>query len=123
MLRVIVNLLLGSASSAGGIFTGYLYLRSLDTGGGWWLLGLTPILVTVGVYLLFQASRTEDVLVVNNEGPTKPEAATVTPAAEVNFQAMLDRNQKLEADYEKTAGTRDKLKILEIAAVAEEQSK
>jgi len=121
MLKVILNILLGSGSTGAGFYTGYLYLNGLNEGNHFWLLGLSLILVAFGIYVLVRASRTEDTLVVNDEA-AKLQPEDTASSEDIDFKGLLDRNKKLEAEYGKTSATRDKLKLLEIAAAAEEQA-
>jgi hypothetical protein len=114
--KVIFNTFLGILSSTSGVYIGYLYLESLNENSRPWLLLLSLPLVALGVFLLVQASRSGAPLNIKDG-----ETTSGMPSTAGKFENLLKKNNELADEWSKTVEDKDKLKILEIAAAAEEQ--
>lgn len=108
MLKVLGETLLGLLLSGSGIYTGYFYLNGVDQGRTPFLLLLSLVLIGGGVYLLIRAARTEDTMFV------KPSVTTpITKEGE-----RLKKNNELANEWKRTMDQRDRLKMLEVSAEA-----
>ena len=121
MLRVILNAFLGILSTVGGFYLAYLYLQSLgNTGQPLFLVAALPLIV-FGIILLVRTSRSDESLVISTyQVPKTDDSASPTPKKQEN---IMEKNNQLLNDWIKESEKRDKMKILEIAAAAEEENK
>ena len=114
MKKVILETLLGLVLSIAG-FGGIFYGLTISTGGMLNLvfIGVGFIAVCVGVFLLYKAG-TKDV--------QKPNFSTIPVIPENSEKkSILEKNQELVDDYNKTMRARDKLKILKMSATVDEK--
>ena len=118
MLKVLLTTLLGLFSSGSGLYLGYLYLNSLSTTSKPLLLVPSLPLTIFGIMLILRASQANERLLINDDQPP-----VVPPENVDNFKNIAQKNNELVSDWIKESDKRDKLKILEIAAAAEEDAK
>jgi hypothetical protein len=122
MFRIIFNSLIGISGTGAGFYFSYLYLESLGHLGKplYLLLGLP--LIIAGIILLVRTSRQDETLVVRTFN-TDPElkAADADPSS-TQLDNVVEKNNRLVSDWIKESDKRDKMKILEIAAAAEEDN-
>ena len=107
MKRVLFKTFLGLVLCILGICVSYLYLDGLKDGSNPLLLVAAIVLIAVGVFCLVKAGKSDATVIVKlKEEPHVPKE---------RGQNMLERNNELLGDYYKTANTRDRLKVLEVA--------
>lgn len=86
----------------------YVSLLGVEKGGNMLLLLPAVLLIGGGVFLLFKAGQMEG---------TKPKFNDVV-LPEVGKETVIDKNNKLAAEWNQTNTTRDKLRMVQAAAVA-----
>ncbi len=113
MKKVILETLLGLVLSIVG-FGGIFYGLTISTGGMLNLvfIGAGFFAVCIGVFLLYKAG-TKDV--------QKPNFSITPVLPENGEKSILEKNQELVNDYNKTMRARDKLKILKMSATVDEK--
>lgn len=113
MKKVIFETLLGLVLSVVG-FGGIFYGLTVSNGGmlSFVFIGVGFVAVCIGVFLLYKAG-TKDVQKPNfSSMPIAPESG--------EKKSILEKNQELVNDYNKTMRARDKLKILKMSATVDE---
>jgi hypothetical protein len=120
MLKVILNSFLGILITVAGFFLAYLYLQSLKNSGQPLYLLLAFPLIIIGLILLIRASRADESLVISTYQETK--SADPDSPSPVKNSNIMEKNNRLLNDWIKESEKRDKMKILEIAAAAEEDN-
>jgi len=118
MLKVLLFTFSGLLASAGGFFLIYLFLDSLNTTGKPLLLVPSIPLIVFGIILIIKASRRNELLLVNEDT-----APLLPPQNFDNFKNIAEKNNQIVNEWIKESEKKDKLKILEIAAAAEEEAK
>jgi hypothetical protein len=117
MLRVIYKAISGLVFLLTGIYVGYLYLNSLQENGdlgNLLLLGLSFFLVGIAIVSFIKVSKSDDMMVVKakeenfTSGKPKPES-------------LMKKNNDIVKEWNKTVTTRDRLKMLEISAAANDE--
>ena len=113
MKKVILETLLGLILSVGGFGLIFFGLTGVLQG----ILAIVGMIggvlvVVAGVFLLYKAG-TKDV--------QKPNFTTAPVPATGERKSILEKNQELVDDYNKTMRARDKLKILKMSAAADEK--
>lgn len=116
MGKVILLTLLGLAILSGGIYAGYLFISSLNSGGNPFLFLLSGVLVVAGAYLLYRSAQ-EDIhkIHMKHSGDDHPSYQS----AEGN---VVERNNKLVSDWAKTVDTHSRLKTLKLSAESQEKA-
>lgn len=113
MKNVIFKTLLGFAICICGFTIAFISMSGLKDGGSPWLILLSIPLIALGVFFIFQAGRID----INKSKLEKNQPVVDSTGKE----SILEKNNKLVSEWIKTSEARDKLKILEIAAAAEEK--
>jgi hypothetical protein len=120
MIRVILNTFLGILTTIAGFCVSYVYLKSLNGTSQPLLLFLAFPLVIIGIILLIRTSRTDESLVISTyQEPKNDEPVSPPPDKREN---LMEKNSQLLDNWIKESEKRDKLKLLEIAAAAEEEN-
>lgn len=108
LAETLCGLLLGGA----GLYLGYLYLQSLQTDGNLLFLVLSLIVISVAIFLLIRAGKAENTVV------TKPASTDKQPLSA--SPSILQRNNEIAKEWSQTMDNRDRLKLLQISANAEQ---
>jgi len=116
---MLVQTFLGLLVMISGFFSAYLYTKSLNNGASPLLLIIAVLLVVLGVRILFRASRSNATAL--NVAPDKPEDDT-SPKVE-SLAGRLEKNNAIMSEWAKTENTRNRLKMLEMSAAADEKGK
>lgn len=103
----------GLACGAIGIFIGYLFLKSINSGANIIFLILSLIFLIISIICLYLV--------------TNPRKSKVTPIADpekINAQtaSIIEQNNSVMTQWSKTIETRDRLKILKIAGAQDEKN-
>jgi hypothetical protein len=107
MKSVLFKTFLGLLLCIAGICVSYLYLDGLKDGSNPLMLAGAIVLIAVGVFCLVKAGKSDATVIVKlKDEPHAPKEGA---------QNILDRNNALLGDYNKTADARDRLKMLEEA--------
>jgi hypothetical protein len=115
MLKMIGGVLLSLAVAGLGIYFTSIYVTTRQEGSSPVLVGIGGAFIAAAVYCLILTikSRTR----VNADLSLMPQNnGTATDSG-----SILQKNNDMINDYNKTANTRDKLKVLEAAGAAEEK--
>ena len=121
MLRVIFNSFLGILATVAGFYLAYLYLESLNqTGRPLYLLLSLPLIIS-GIILLVRTSRSDESLVISTFQGTESQTEKPENQNTGSLGNIMEKNNQLLNEWTKQSEKRDKMKILEIAAAAEEQ--
>ncbi len=112
MGKVLLKTCGGLFLAAAGFYIMYLYLKSLDTGSNPLLLLLSIALVSVGIFFLLRAAKSNDTVIAKPQATNEVAAST---APKRGFADMLKRNNELTSQWSKTSALRDKLKVIQIS--------
>jgi hypothetical protein len=107
MKNVLFKTFLGLVLCIGGICVSYLYLDGLKDGNNLLLLAAAIVLIAVGVFCLVKAGKSDATVITK----LKNEPHEIQKRG----PNMLEKNNELVGDYQKTANERDRLKVLEAA--------
>lgn len=115
MLRVLAMTFLGLVTEVTGFFLAYFYITGID-------LGRTPLLlipsfgcIALGVYLLLRAGASDATVITKAKIPElKPEKNPTK-----GLGSVLERNNSLSSEWNKTEDQRTKLKLLQASASAQ----
>jgi hypothetical protein len=121
MLRVIFNSFLGILATVAGFYLAYLYLESLNQTGRPFYLLLSLPLIVFGIILLVRTSRSDESLVISTFQASGPQPDKPEKENSASLGNIMEKNNQLLNEWTKQSEKRDKMKILEIAAAAEEQ--
>ncbi|HSW96991.1 MAG TPA: DUF308 domain-containing protein [Candidatus Saccharimonadales bacterium] len=114
MKRVFIESILGVLFVFLGIFLLYTYFAGETTSNPWLLL-ISGFCTVIGVYCLYLGGKSD--LTVNLKKDTNsPKEQSTTPG----FGNVLQKNNDLLNQWNKTMAKRDKMKMLEISGAAEE---
>ena len=116
MLKVIALTMFGLLTGISGIYIGYLFLKSLNQNGNFLFLAGSLLLVGVSVFILLRAGKYGDSIVIRGSAFDIKDQALNTDQA----QMTLEKNNQLSKDWGKTLDQRNKLRMLQISANAEE---
>jgi hypothetical protein len=116
MFKVILETFLGLISSITGFYVAYLYLKSLNDSGQHLLLVIALPLIGMGIWFLVQAGKSGKTVGLASES----EVPHLAPDAG-KFESILQKNDDLAKEWGQTVDKRDKLRVLEIAAAAEDE--
>ncbi len=119
MLRVFLLTLLGLLCAGAGIYLGYNFLLSLRTTAQPLLLIASLILSVGGLTLLIKMSRLNESMILRTFDNDIPTELAPSPFVD-KTESFIDRNNKIVSDWIRESDKRDKMKILEIAAAAQE---
>ncbi len=113
MKNLAIFTLVGLVCGAVGIFTGYLFLKSINNGSNFIFLIISLVFVVTSIICLYLATN-----------PRKPKETPIVDQDAVNTQTanMIDKNNTVLTQWNKTNETRDRLKILKIAGVEKEEA-
>lgn len=114
MRKLLLNIFLGFALAGAGIFTGYLFLKTLNDLPNWLFLLATLILLGGGIYFLLKAGKADDSVI------SKPTLTGKNPDA-IHPLSVIEMNSQIAKEWNRTLDTRDRLKLLEAAGAAEEE--
>ncbi len=113
MKKVILETILGLLLFLGGFGLIFSGLTGVMQGiFGIFGMGGGVLVVAIGVFLLYKAG-TKDI--------QKPNFVTSIVPENGEKKSILEKNQELVDDYNKTMRARDKLKILKMSAAADEK--
>lgn len=114
MLKMLLQTFLGLLLFAGGIYAGYFYLTGISTGVSPLFLVGALLLFGAGVFFLFRAGKSDATVITKmhvdpNENLAKQDA----------LETVIEKNNAMSAEWEKTTKTRDQLKMLEVSGAAQ----
>ena len=102
----------GFLLTGSGFFVGFLFLKSLETTGNIFFLLLTCLLIPLGGFLLFRASKSEISIGIKK--------STITTAPTGGLAEKLAENNALDQEFGKMNDARNRLKILQASGEAQE---
>lgn len=111
MKKIAIFTLVGLGSGAVGIITGYLFLKSINSGANYIFLIISLVFITAGIICLYLATNPK-----KNEKPLVDQAAVEAQTANT-----IEQNNTVLAQWNKTNETRDRLKIIKIAGAQDEE--
>jgi hypothetical protein len=114
MLQVMLKTFLGIFLLIGGFGLGYFYLTNIDNGSS--ALLLIPALgsVIAGIFLLMRAGKSDATVMQVPKGLDENKSETTQKSN------LLEKNNAMTQQWLKSVETRDKMRLLEMAANAEE---
>jgi hypothetical protein len=115
MMKKLLQVILGVVASVGCVASLYFYLLSLNANGNIFLLILFFALGGFSVFIFIRVNRIPKTATDNLLDPS-----TTTPQQP---EGTLAKNNALLNDWKKTNDTKDRLRMLEIGAAAEESDK
>lgn len=104
--KSLIATILGLVLSVSGIVVGYLFLDGLANEANFLLLGGAVVLIAGGVFCFVKGGKSDAL------GVKKVKSE---PIVLKEGQNILEKNNAMLGDYNKTADTRDRLKMLEAA--------
>ena len=115
MMQIILQAILGSILSVGGVYVMYLYITTINANNNIFLLIGSIVLLSVAVFLFIRAGKS-DKMFMSKMPPIKPledapESATLAD--------RLQKNNEMMGEWKKTNQTKDRLRMLEMSAAAE----
>lgn len=121
MVKIISGISAGIFSALLAVYFGYLFISGQKDGSSPLLLVPSLFLILAGGYSFFKVIKiftapkpSNGIEALALEGVPSPPLA--------DDPAILKRNNELVNQYKKTTDTQDKLKMLQVAGAAEEQS-
>jgi hypothetical protein len=119
MIKAFALTLFSFVLAAAGFYLGFLYLAGEEGGGKPILLiGSLPLII-VGIWLLLRSSKTNALLGLKDEVVTE----LAVPINGDKLENVIQKQNKIVEEWMKQSEDKDKLKILEIAAAAEEEAR
>lgn len=117
--------MLGILLTVGGVYTMYTYIIGLDSRANVILLIISIVAICAGVSILVIAGKSDTIILKRVSQPEldkNPIISTPNPSSEDNpsLASKLEENNKLLKDWKKTNETKERLRMLEIQASAEE---
>ena len=123
MLMVLLKSILGLAGLGGGIWSGYMYLSTLEAGNNLHFLVMAIVFSLAGLILLILAGRGNNINNIVEEGAPETSGGGLIIDA-TNRESVLERNNQITSEWLKTYETKEKMKMLKVvAAAAEEKNK
>jgi hypothetical protein len=115
MLKTIGGVILSLLIAALGLYFASIYVTTRNEGSSPILVGIGGVFIGAAVYCLFLTIKSRTRMNVDlSLAPQESDAAN-------GSGSILRKNNDMINDYNKTANTRDKLKVLEAAGAAEEK--
>lgn len=112
---------LGLALTLAGIYVMYVYIVSINTEANILFLFLSLGLIGGGVVLLVFAGKSDTMILKRVSRPEKYiSTAMQTPPSEAGLANKLEQDNALLKDWKKTNETKERLRMLEMSAQAEE---
>jgi hypothetical protein len=116
MFKVFGMTFLGLGLTGGGFFLLFFYLSGISTGQTPLLLIPAVLCVGGGIFLLLRAGKSNaTTFALAEEGQTTTETIKA-----VGGKNLLEKSNEYTAEWKKTNDTKDRLKILQISANAED---
>jgi hypothetical protein len=124
-MKMFIMSMLGILLTVGGVYTMYVYIIGLDTRANVILLIVSILVICAGVFILVIAGKSDTIILKRVSKPdldknpiiTPPTPGTETPG---NLANKLEENNNLLKDWKKTNETKERLRMLEMQAQAEE---
>jgi hypothetical protein len=113
MRAILILTALGLTLSISGIQTIYFYITHLDEGASILFLLLAIVLIGVGIYLLMRAGKSDVTVFTRLKNFRNKNTGDSQVLAQV-----LEKNNELTKEWDKTIEKRDRLKMLEISTAA-----
>ena len=120
MQKVIFQAILGLTLSSSGILLAFFSLGNTTKGTNPLLLTVIVVLILAGASLLFWAGKS-DATLLHKSNLDKTESDT-SPKVE-GLASRLKKNNAIMSEWTKTENTRNRLKMLELSAAADEKGK
>ncbi|HSW96940.1 MAG TPA: DUF308 domain-containing protein [Candidatus Saccharimonadales bacterium] len=117
MRRVLIESALGIIFVFSGIFLIYNYLANAETRSNVLLLIASIFCTIIGVYCLYRGGKSDVTVNLKKEHSKENERAVNQNSG---FGSVLQKNNDLLNQWNKTMAKRDKMKMLEISGAAEE---
>lgn len=117
MLMVFLKTILGLILLAAGIGMGYYYLSNIDNGASALLLIPALCIPAAGIYLLLKAGKSDATIILKPKGLTE----AVKDVTDKDGPNLIEKNNAISEAWAKSVEKRDKMKIIEMAASAEEK--
>jgi hypothetical protein len=114
MVKMIGGILLSLAVAGLGIYFASIYLTTRQEGSSPVLVGIGGVFIAAAVYCLILTIKSRTRVNAN------PSSLTQDNGSSNASGSILQKNNDMINDFNKTANTRDKLKMLEAAGAAEE---
>lgn len=111
MKRIIIGTFSGLLLSLAGGFFLYLFIASLNTSANMFFFILMLLFLGGGIYILLRTSKNPNIIVPEDQLP---------PPSSTQPGSLLQKQNNIVAEWRKTMENRDRLKLLEISAKAEE---
>jgi hypothetical protein len=121
MLKAIFKTLFSISISGSGFYTAYLYLSSIDSRNNPILLLISVTLVTIGIFLLFKIGSSDATVAAMTNADTSNIIKGPLVTDQEGLASTLAKNNKLVGQWADAATQKDKMRLLEISAAAEEQ--
>lgn len=120
-MKMFLLSLSGLTLTMGGIYVMYTYILGIDADANIVFLILSLVLIGGGVFLLILAGKS-DTLILNRV--SKPEIDTEAvikiPVKSEGLANKIEENNKMLQDWKKTNETKERLRMLEMSAAAED---
>lgn len=112
---MIGGVILSLAIAALGIYFASIYLTTREEGSSPVLVGICALFIVVALYCLFKTIKSHF-----TPAPNESLDLELSKSSAESESGIIQKNNEMIQDYNKTANARDKLKVLEAAAAAEE---
>jgi hypothetical protein len=112
---------LGMLTILGGVFLIYLFFTSLDAKANILLFIGSFVLIGGGVFLLLFAGKSDTLILNKASRPENDKEPLIMKGENEGLASKLQENNAMMADWKKTNETKNRLRMLEISAAAEDE--
>ena len=112
MKKLLLEIFLGLLGIFGGIYLGYMYLKSLDQNSNPLFLVLSIVLLGIGIFFLLRTSKSDASVIAKMKDP-------IAPTQKAGLENIVKRNNDLSNEWGKTLESKTRLQTLELAASSE----
>jgi len=120
-MKIFIQSFLGIALTLGGVYTMYIYISGLDTNVNIVFLLLSLLMLGAGVFVLILAGKSDTIILKRVSKPELDKNPIIMPSKQNDegLASKLEENNKLLKDWKKTNETKERLRMLEMQASAE----
>ncbi len=110
-MNLFIQTLLGIIALIGGVTLLYFFIVGLNISVNFLFLILSFVLICVGSFLFIRVSKLEN-------SSTEKDTVTAASTTEAKAAKLLEKNNKMIQEWNKTNQTKDSLKMVELAVAA-----
>jgi hypothetical protein len=118
MLMVFLKTILGMTFLITGFGIAYSYLSNMDNGSSPLLLIPSLCIVILGIFMLMRAGKSDETVILKPKKSAEDQLGNTG----IKKATLIRRNNAISEEWARSVEKRDKMKLLKIAASAEEKT-